>query len=510
MLPIDTGDHYLGHAFAISFENSATKKTVKALAVVGNGNGHIQNGHIQNGNNTLLSLEQSLIPGTLTPSVSTAQEISPADDRYVEEMSVPIALATCLPSMMPLMDKVMTRRMRRLLLDENISDRKRMALITNGLMDITRGFRGVSRNYRGRDDYYRHAAGAFSLLETEDNKQANALVSGLSVGLDYDDPTIDYDRVESVKLDFIEENTIMMQGRSRLLYRQDETIAFPLEIETPRTITKGVLQLSVKNSDTLEVLIEQKYRLEDITSGDLPVVPKISVPRLQNLEPNEEYLVCAVLVWEAKSRKSDRRKRVGTSMTQLITLVGEYCFDRLEETEEVVPLNDVTRFRSYWHKIWEGEFSSKLRRTTLDCKYYYALEPKRTNHARMETVTQMDDTTGTRQGGKLKTGLILSAYRLNELLGQISDYPMLDEDELTALLSCEFKEQFSHCARNSVEFSGRRGDAVGLWVYPEFKLQQIVLKEVEEINDNGQVLSLSEHTVYFPLPAIVHFIGVAS
>ncbi|MDJ0571213.1 MAG: hypothetical protein QNJ53_19480 [Pleurocapsa sp. MO_192.B19] len=484
-----------------------TRSTAKALAAVSNGNGHVHND-----NNTLLSLERSLnlIPGTLTPSVSTAQEIAPANDRYVEEMSVPIALATCLPSMMPLMDKVMTRKMRRMLMDDNISDRKRMALITNGLMDITRGFRGVSRNYRGRDNYYRHAAGAFSLLETEDNKQANALVSGLSVGLDYEDPTIDYDRVESVKLDFVEENTIMMQGRSRLLYRQDETIAFPLEIETPRTITKGVLQLSVKDANTLEVLIEQKYRLEDITSGELPIVPELSAARLRSLEPNEEYLVCAVLVWEAKSRRSNRRKRVGTSMTQLITLVGEYCFDRLEGTGEVVPLNDVTRFRSYWHQIWEGEFDRQLRRTTLDCKYYYALEPERTNHARMETVTQMDDSTGTRQAGKLKTGLILSAYRLNELLGQISDYPMLNGEELTALLSCEFKEQFSHCARNSVEFSGRRGDVVGLWVYPEFKLQRILLKQMGQTNRNGQVLSLVEHTVYFPMPAVVHFIGVES
>ena len=425
-------------------------------------------------------------------------------------MPVPIALANCLPSMMPLMDKVMTRRMRRILLDDNIPDRKRIALITNGLMDITRGFRGVSRNYRGRDNYYRHSAGAFSLLGTEENKQANALVSGLSMGLSADDPTLDYDRVESVKLDFVEENTIMMQGRSRLLYRQDRTIAFPLEIETPRTITKGILQLVVKDSTTLEVLIEQKYRLEDITSGELPIVPELSSARLQSLEPNEEYLVCAVLVWEARSRKTNRKKRVGTSMTQLITLVGEYCFDRLEGTGEVIPLNDVNRFRSYWHKIWEGEFSSQLRRTTLDCKYYYALEPERTNHARMETLTQMEDTTGTRQAGKLKTGLILSAYRLNELLGQISAYPMLDEAELTALLSCEFKEQFSHCARNSVEFQGRRGDFVGLWVYPEFKLQRILLKQIGQTNDNGQVLSLVEHTVYFPMPAIVHFIGVSN
>lgn len=480
-----------------------TSQAASALAVVGNGNVH-------NSNNSLLSLEQSLIPGTLTQSLSTAKGVSPATSQYVEEMSVPVSLATCLPSLMPLMDKVMTRKMRRMLMDDNIPERKRMALITNGLMDVTRGFRGVSRNYRGGDNFYRHSSSSFSLMGTDGNKQANALVAGLSIGLSAPDPTLDYDRVESVKLDFAEETSLIMQGRSRLLYRQDQTISFPLQVETPRTISKGILQILVKDPTTLEVLIEEKYRLEHITSGALSVVPKLSPERLRSLEPNEEYLVCAVLVWEAKSSKTNRKKQVGTSMSQLITLVGEYCFDRIEGTGEVISLNDVNRFRPYWHKIWEGDFADNIRRTNLDCKYYYALEPDRTNHARMETVTQIEETSGTRQAGKLKTGLILSAYRLNELLGQISDYPMLDEAQLTALLSSEFKEQFSHCARNSVEFKGRRGDAVGLWVYPEFKLQRVLLKQVGQTNGNGQVLALAEHTVYFPMPAIVHFIGVGN
>ncbi|MGK7953858.1 MAG: hypothetical protein AB4063_01110 [Crocosphaera sp.] len=480
---------------------------------------------VQNSNNSLLSLEQSLIPGTLPQSLSTAHGVSPVTSEYVEEMSVPVALASCLPSLMPLMDKVMTRKMRRMLMDDNISDRKRIGIITNGLMDVTRGFRGVRRNFpernfrdrsfrdesfRDSSRFGRHRYDAFSLMETDGNKEVNALVEGLSIGLSAPDPTLDYDRVDSVKLEFAEETTLMMQGRSRLLYHQDRTISFPLEVETPRRITKGILQILVKDPNTLEVLIEEKYRLEHITSGSLSVVPKFSPQRLRSLEANEEYFVCAVLVWEAKSRKSNRRKHLGTSMSQLITLVGEYCFDRIEGTGEVIPLNDIDRFRPYWHKIWEGDFGNHIRHTSLDCKYYYALEPGRTNHARMETVTQIEPTGGSRQGGKLKTGLILSAYRLNELLGQISDYSMLDEAQLTALLSSEFKEQFSHCARDSVEFKGRRGDTVGLWVYPEFKLQRILLKQVEETNSNGQVLALAEQTVYFPMPAVVHFIGVSA
>ena len=469
-----------------------TSQAASALAVVGNGKGTYNN-------NSLMSLEQQVTPGISSQSLATATAVSPASTQYVEEMSIPVAMVTTLPALMPLLEKVMSPQTQRML-REDMSAHKRMGLITHGLMDAGRSFRGAGMG--------RETTAAFSLTGEDGDKQVNALVQGLSVGLSTPSPIPDYERVDSVKLEFSDRTTLMMQGRSRLLYRQDQIIAFPLEVETPRTITKGILQLLVKDPTTLEVLIEEKYRLKDITSGSLSVVPKLSSQRLRTLEPNEEYLVSAVLVWQAKSRKSNRKKTLGTSMSQLITLVGEYCFDRLEGSAEVIPLNDVSRFRPYWHKIWEGEFSSQLRRTTLDCKYYYALEPGRTNHARMETVTQIEPTGGTREEGKLKTGLILSAYRLNQLLGQISTYPQLDETQLTALLSSEFQEQFSYCARDSVEFKGRRGDAVGLWVYPEFKLQRILLKQVGQTNSNGQVLALAERAVYFPMPAVVHFIGV--
>ncbi|MDH6083605.1 hypothetical protein [Umezakia ovalisporum] len=471
-----------------------TNQAASALAVVGNGK-------VSHNNNSLLSLEQKLIPGTSVASISTAKSVSPSTSQYVEEMAIPVALVTNLPSLMGLLEKVMTPPTRRMLRDYNIPERKRMGLITHGLMDASHSFRG---------DLNREITQAFSLMEEDGDKTVNALVQGLSVGLSAPSSTPDYERVESVKLKFSEQNTLMMQGRSRLLYRQDQTIAFPLEVETPRTITKGILQLLVKDPTTLEVLIEEKYRLENITSGALSIVPKLSPPRLRSLKANEEYLVCALLVWQAKSSKTNQKKRLGTSMSELITLVGEYCFDRIEGTGEVIPLNDVNLFRPYWHKVWEGDFAHNIRRTTLDCKYYYALEPGRTNHARMETVTQIEPEYGSREVGKLKTGLILSPYRLNELLGQISSYPLLDKAQLTALLSCEFQEQFSYCARDSVEFQGRRGDTVGLWVYPEFKLQRVLLKQVGQTNSNGQVLALVERAVYFPMPAVVHFIGVGN
>jgi hypothetical protein len=194
---------------------------------------------------------------------------------------------------------------------------------------------------------------------------------------------------------------------------------------------------------------------------------------------------------------------------QLITLVGEYLFDRVEGTGNKVPLNDVDRFRPYWHKVWEGKFSERVRRINFDCKYYYALETHRTENARMETVTQSkEDIAG--RSGRMKAGLILSPFSLNELLAQISPHPRLSEAELSALLTPEFKQRFNHLARTQVNFKGRRSDAVALWIYPEFKLQQVMLKQIAQTNANSHVLALKEHPVYFPMPAVAHFIGVST
>jgi hypothetical protein len=151
-----------------------------------------------------------------------------------------------------------------------------------------------------------------------------------------------------------------------------------------------------------------------------------------------------------------------------------------------------------------------MRRISWDCKYYFALEPERKSNARMETVSIVDDQDFTRQSGRMKTGLIMSPYELNDLIGKISSYPQLEEAELAALMSSEFKDSFSQVAQNKVQFEGHRGDAVALWAYPEMKLQQVVLKRVEQTDGNGQVMQLSERSVYFPVPTVAHFIGVGA
>lgn len=416
-------------------------------------------------------------------------------------MAASAALLSALPALMPLLEKVLTPDTIKSLM-ENMPANKLMGAVTDGLKQVG----GMIQESEKRTlDHLEKMMPAHT-----DSKEVNDLFLNLSLGLAKTTSNLNYQRVEAVKLKFSDVKSQQLQGRSRILYHGDRDLSFPLEVATPRGIKKGFIQLLIKNPVTLEVLIERRFPVEDVTYGSLEIVPKITAKQLKILKKNEDYLVCATLVWQGKSKQTKAKIKLGSSMTQLITLVDEYYFDSIQDTAEIVPLNNVDKFRSYWHKVWQGSFSKSLRRITFDCKYYYTLEPERKNHARMETLVKIDETKGKRQQGKLKTGLICSPYILNQLLENISDYPPLQEAQLTALLSSEFKENFHYAARTKVEFKGDAGDTVALWVYPEMKIQKIKLKKAEIVNENGHIQELSEEIVYFPMPGMLHFIGTST
>ena len=404
-------------------------------------------------------------------------------------------------SLMPLLQQVMTPETVQMVL-QNMSPTKMLGAVTDSVTQVAK----VNLESKKQDQSHIE-----KLMANADDTAMEKWAYGSAVvnALAWSPHEIDYRRVGSVRLDFVDVTPLMLHGRSRVLYHQDRDIAFPLKIETPRRIAKGILQILVKDPGTLEILIEEKYRVEDVTSGPLSVVPTLSREKLEMLEPNEDYLVTAVLAWKGRSRRNRGKKRIGTSMTQMITLMRDYCFDRIEGAAETVALNDVDRYRSYWHKVWQGQISRQRRRLNLDCKYYYTLERDRTVLARMETLTRIQQVSDTRQAGQLKAGMMLNPERLNELLGQISDHSPLEEEQLTALFNSDNINLFNALARTEVKFKGRRGSTVALWVYPEFKIQRILLKQATQIDENGHVTELEEYPVHFPMPATAHFIGVS-
>jgi hypothetical protein len=414
---------------------------------------------------TQLSKEGSINRHNGTEAVNT----NPPEGAVAEEMALPALAFSTIPALMPVLEYTIAPQTLRSL-TVNAPPRVALGTIEHGLHEVGR----IAPYWR----------------EERASEQHN------------------FHRVEAVRLEFTGANSVMLQGRSRMLYAQNQEITFPLRVTTPKPISQAKLVLVITEPESRQVLLKQGYPvMRQVTTGTLAVEPTLSTQQLAKLPANREYLVTATLLWQGRSQDTRQSIRLGTSMTQLITLLDEYCFDRIEGEGERISLNDVTRFRPYWHKVWQGNLRDDMRRLTLDCRYYYTLDGERTNNARMETLTRIEPTDSTRQSGRLKTGMLLSPYRLNELLEQVSDYPPLAEEELAALMDPEFKNQFSQVAQTSVKFKGQPGKTVALWLYPEFTLQHILLKKVEQTNSNGQVIGISEHSVHLPVPATVHFVG---
>ena len=43
---------------------------------------------------------------------------------------------------------------------------------------------------------------------------------------------------------------------------------------------------------------------------------------------------------------------VGTVMSQLVYLMENYIYAGTDSSGEPIPLNDVDKYREFWHKVW--------------------------------------------------------------------------------------------------------------------------------------------------------------
>jgi hypothetical protein len=311
-----------------------------------------------------------------------------------------------------------------------------------------------------------------------------------------------YTRTTAAKLDFAEVAPQMLEGRTRVCCRAGRELQFPLSLETDRPIRNARLFFEVKEAGTRTVVLRTRLPVPQAGAGRLSATPRLSSADAAKLRPGTEYLLTAHLVWPARAGE-----KVGTSITQLVTMVGEYTYGRTAEAGPVVPLNDIEQDRDYWHKIWQGTFTREMRSVEFDCKYYFALEPERDRNARMETIVRADREGSWKERGRMQSGMALSPAALNALLPRLGDHKSLGTDELAALRTPEFVQRFNQAARFKAAFRGVDGTSAALWIFPELRVAEIVLHRATKVDDAGQVQSFAEHTVRFPVPALIHYIG---
>lgn len=434
------------------------------------------------------------VAGGAPPPPATEQTASLAMARkhYSQPMALPLLAA--LPALMPLLQQVLTPQTIQGVL-QTADPNRLIGTVSNAINSFAQ--LGM-QNEQAEREYLR------SLNPGVDDPALMALLGQMSTNLERaakQGPK--YKRTDKAKLHFADSSVVQIGGRQVVAYVHGRELQFPLALETPKALPPGALYVCLQDSETLEPIAHFRVKTPPLAEGKMSVVAQFSAEQIGTLEPGRDYLVKAELTWKNKSGQ-----RIGTTKTQTIHIVSEYTFDSVQEGSEIVPLNDVDRHRDFWHKIWQDSFSKEVARREYECKYYYVLQPELTENEQARTRISEDKNGIRKVTGRLSAGLLLSPNRLNELLPQISSEPSLGEAELKALLHPRFVERLSLAARYHAKFGGVPERPAALWVFPEIKVQRIILRQVEEMDESGHIVSMKDKEVRFPLPVMAHFVGV--
>lgn len=412
-----------------------------------------------------------------------------ASSRYSEAKVAP-ALLAALPALMPLLQQVLSPQTVQSIVE---APQRMTGQIINGITDFAR--LGLQADQQ-LNDHLR------ALNPGVDDPALHQLLAGMSLGLSSARQR-NYKRVASVRLSLASAPTQVLVGRTQVLYQQGRDWLFPTELETPETLNEAELLVQVKQADNLRVVHETSERIASAGSGPLELTPQISAAEGAKLQAGKEHIVVVSLLW--RNRKGQLR---GTSVQQSIVVMGTCQFDRIEESSELIPLADRELFRDYWHEVWNHDFTGDSRRVDLHSRYYLKLSPERQRNARTDTQLKRRQE-GPRQTINLRAGYEFSVFALNHLLVRLApDQPPLNDEYLTAIASSEFGERFNQAAQHQAQLRGRPGERASLWVFPVMKLQTLILVRAGAVDENGAVETLNEESVVFPIPAMLHFVGV--
>jgi hypothetical protein len=336
----------------------------------------------------------------------------------------------------------------------------------------------------------------------------------MSLSLSNEGPGLRYRRSERVKLTLPGLTSVTLSGRRRILFAAGHDLAIDVAAELPAlpdgtapALREPVLELIVKDKQTLQPLLVTQHRMPDIAaSGPLGETARASSGEIARLTPGRDYIAAVSLVWRAKSGELR-----GATMASELQIAPAMVFDRAEEAGDIVALNDPLRFRDYWHRVWAGRFSDDMRRFEVEASYRYAaaVVGSETN-ARFETefrIQPRPQSAATHEG-RLKSGYALSVRALNRLLPLIAPgQEPLAEEALAALEGADFAERLSLGARKPIAMRGIPGSAFTVWAYPAMRLARLVLQRPAAIGPGGNVTALAEETVTFPLPAVLNLVG---
>lgn len=418
--------------------------------------------------------------------------------RQYSEAKIAPALLAALPALMPLIEKIASPEMISAIGEQPV--KLFNAVADAGLKHQKAEFDHLEKINPGVDD-----AGFDRIVASMSVKSSVTIKAKVS---------------DAYSIEFLDVKTIPIGGKDKVVYDRRQKIHIPVKLVPGKSaaeqkqISKVIFQLIIQDGETMNVLLEKKFKLNGVIIGAPVAGIALETEDLKKLPVNRNLKLEISVNWK-KGEKVE-----GTFKNHYVWLSDGYFYQRSgKNIRQHFALSDVSRFRNYWHKVWEGGPESHNRwKIDFDCKYYYALNEKdnaiKKFETKKKTVTDSANEKGTdnyrrKIVSKLKSGMEISLAAYNELLS-LHQLPPLTAPQLAAFRGPEFAKEASVSARVSVDFKGKKGDTATLWTYPEGNIQSYVLSKVTTVDPSGMITALQEEEVFFPKFSTVHFIGTKS
>ncbi len=439
-----------------------------------------------------------LFPGSKLDKTVQSMALRRRDRIRYSEAKIAPALLAALPALMPLLEKVANPEMIKAIGEQPVK-------MFNAIADA-----GIKNQKMELDHLEKINPGV-------DDKGFDMIVASMSVKRSVG---VKAKFSDAYAVEFADVKTIQIGGKDKVVYDRRQKLHIPFKIttsaktKTTSQIARSIVQVIIQDGESMHVLMEKKFRMKDTPVGVIVSGVTLESEDLAKLPLNRDLKVELSLNWKNKDKVE------GTFKNHYIWLTDGYVFQRSgKNIQQHFSLNDVSRFRNYWHKVWEGSPSSHERwKVDFECKYYYVINSKDTTIKKLETKKRLsDDSAREDEGsdyrrkisGKLKSGMEVSLAAYNELL-TLHQLPPLNGSQLGAFSGQDFAKESSVAARVSVDFRGRKGETVTLWTYPEGNIQSYILGKAASVDPSGMVTALQEEEVYFPKFSTVHFIGTKS
>ncbi len=367
------------------------------------------------------------------------------------------------------------------------------------------------------------AAAANAVAPAAANAVAPAAASATSQSLSADSDVPGNVSSRAV-LSFVTADPVPWNGASKLLFARNQPLQLRVRLvvmePVPKTpLAKAIIRIVFKDRSDESVLYEKTVKHRNVPANGTITIPFES-NELSQVPANEPIALFAELRWLG-SKGTREYKALGSSE---ITLVNRYFVK--ERGPAVGPereLTDMNRFRPFWNKVWEappldaayGRRAKKyLWELDVNGKYSVLLSPDHEANGLMDTkllqAAKDENSIADRTEGRMKAGIELSIAELNKLAPLWDGEAPLDPAKVDAFRTVEFARANGSELVYHFKLKGRAGERGMVWVIPVFQPFEFTLGSIERTDDAGQIVSVAEEKVHFPLPVAARAIGLKS